>query len=114
MSEHDERFTRNLKKTLDAGAEQIDAATLARLRAVRREALHAGAPRPWRWALPAAGMATVAAIALTVYWLPQEVTPGAASFEEAALLQAEDPELYRDLEFYEWLEQASAEDKDVT
>jgi hypothetical protein len=92
------------KAELERGAQQLDALTLASLRAARRKAL-AARPRRLAW-LAAGGLAGAALTATLVAFLlfaPGAVPP-ANGLEQFDLLSENDGlELYRDLEFYRWL-----------
>ena len=110
-----------LQKTrarLDAAEQDIDGATLGRLRAARREALAGVARKPpllqrWVW-LPAGGVAL--ALALTVVPLGQDeqalevAASGPDVLEDLELLGGEDSlDMIGELEFYLWIEQGGAE-----
>ena len=56
MTQSQDDFLRRVKATLDESSETLDSATLARLTAVRREALQRG-QRRYRWLLPVGGAA---------------------------------------------------------
>lgn len=99
------------REALDARTEGLDAATLGRLRAVRRTALQATAPRRSRWRswMPAAGLAgslAIAGLLAIVLWPGSSPTTlptnRAADFE--MLTSDAGLELYQDLDFYLWLQ----------
>ena len=98
------RFIAAAKAALDQQAQQLDAPTIARLRAARRTALEA---RPRRFVWLAAGGLTAAALsaALVAILMFTPVTaPPVSGFEQFDLLSENDSlELYRDLDFYRWL-----------
>lgn len=95
------------KQLLDEAERQIDAATLARLRAARRTALAADTPsrRP-AWLVPAGGLAvaaTVAALTVSLWQMPAD-PERVEALEDIALLSDEaEPEFYAELAFYRWL-----------
>jgi len=101
------------KRLFDAAVAGTDAATLARLRTVRRAALEKARPRVWlpgpRLWLPAAAAAAL----LVLLVVPQrELTapadagnlPGVATLDLEILLGEEELEMLADFEFYEWLD----------
>lgn len=108
----EEQFLQSAKRALDAAGENLDRATVARLRAARRTAIEQGLPgrgktRPG-WLLPLGGFAT-AAIALAVAGLLWFSAPNGnlmqANLGDMELLTAqESPDFFHELEFYEWLE----------
>lgn len=98
------RFIAAAKATLDHSTQQLDALTIARLRAARLRALDTRPHRPM-W-LAAGGLATAALTASLVAFLmfAPIVAPPVSGFEQFVLLsENDDLELYRDLEFYRWL-----------
>jgi hypothetical protein len=115
MNEQDERrFTESARRALDEAAERLDAGTLERLAAARRQALDAaraargarapGGSRRWLWPATAVAFAsaTVAAVALWL-WFASPAAP-LNGFEDLELLAAQEhPEFYQDLDFYVWL-----------
>ncbi|HSG66287.1 MAG TPA: hypothetical protein VLD39_14850 [Gammaproteobacteria bacterium] len=101
------------KRLFDASVEEIDAATLARLRAARERALRE--LTGWAWLkAPRAWVPAAAAAALVVALAPQLVERGApqpardfgavTATDLEILLSDEALEMLADLEFYEWLE----------
>ena len=96
--------------------EHIDARTRAKLVGARREALAAQGRRSHRtiW-LPAAGAVAACALAIGVVWFkPQPSGTSVASQTQAATSDSELPppdadaqqlELYQNLDFYQWLAQ---------
>ena len=111
MSE--EEFQAEVRKTLDLTTEALDQETLRRLRAARFEALElAGAGRvSWfglhRW-LTAGGLTTVTVLALGIsLWIvaPRQNLLPVRQPDEVEILTSQDQlDLYKDLEFYRWLE----------
>lgn len=108
----EDKFLQDAKRTLDTAEKNLDAGTVARLRAARREALEEGLHNPARarpgWLLPVGGFAT-AGIALAVagllWFSAPNGNPMQASMSDMELLTAqENPDFFTELEFYEWLE----------
>ena len=98
-------------------AQRIDPATVERLRAARRQALHstpASTYRTARWLIPTGAFAVIALATLMV-WQPPHPTTKPAQANSAADTGAEldndlppdadqtDPNLYQNLDFYGWL-----------
>jgi hypothetical protein len=114
----DRPFIDRINSELDSRVEGQHPSTLGRLRAARREALdasHRAAPR--RLWLPAVAASLLVAVVTTALWFNTLHTPEmalesllqTASVVELQLLnEGDDIELYRDLEFYFWLEQEQA------
>lgn len=100
------------RRLLDETAQNLDADTLARLRAARarawRRAEHEpGAPAPRRRGWLAVGGAALAGLVLALagtLWLAAPGGAPPAGLEDAELLASkESPEFYAELEFYQWL-----------
>jgi len=133
--ETDERLARDAQRLLRRSAEELDAATLARLKRARQTALagyEQGVRGPsgtrLRWQ-PALGVAAVCATALIAVGLwvgrapapppglaPPPVGAGAdpAADLEAVLAEDENLEMIEDLEFYDWLAAQESADPGVT
>ncbi|GAB4508835.1 MAG: hypothetical protein Tsb0026_08060 [Sulfuricaulis sp.] len=110
--EPEDKFLQDAKRALDAAEKNLDAGTVARLRAARRQAIEQGLHYPARarpgWLLPVSGFAT-AGIALAVAGLLWFSAPNGnfmqASMGDIELLVADEhPDFFTELEFYEWLE----------
>lgn len=108
--ERDRELLEKVRATLDASTEDIDAATLRRLRQSRLDALEAaGAKRRLfflpRWAT-AGGVATVAVLGVAAsVWLSatRPVLPEKQVEDLEIITAKEQLDLYADLEFYRWL-----------
>lgn len=108
----EEKFLRDAKAALDAGADGLDGATLSRLRRARAAAVQR-ATRPPAFGmrlLPAAALASVAAISVAIWFAlrpPEEASAPnglVAAMDDIELIAGEEgPELYDDLDFYRWL-----------
>lgn len=98
-----------ISSALDAAADDVDAATRTRLRAIRREALaSADSPQKAAWWVPLGSLATVATLAVMTVTLLGTV-PDENDFmpplEDIALLSdKEELEFYEELDFYLWLD----------
>lgn len=111
----EDKFLNAAKRALDDAEKNLDAGTVARLRAARREAIEQGLHRPSRmrpgWLLPASGFAT-AAIVFAVAGLLWSSAPNddlaPVGMSDIELLTAhENPEFFADLDFLDWLEHAN-------
>jgi hypothetical protein len=112
-NETDRKLEAQARRLLDDAAQNLDADTVARLRAARARAWQlaeqtprtAARPRS-RWWLPVGGLA-VAGIVLAVagtLWLAAPGGAPVAGLEDVELLASkESPEFYAELEFYNWL-----------
>ncbi len=111
--DNDPMLERHAKRLLDDAANDLDADTLARLRAARARAWQrAGAEpvrRPRRRGWLAVGGLAVAGIVLALAGTLWLATPGGTPLlgvEDAELLASgESPEFYAEIEFYQWLAQ---------
>ncbi len=94
MNEHE------FRDTLRQEEQSLGSPTLARITQARQTAL--AAPRPPRWlrfarpAVGAAALASLLGVALVLPQLQQSMNADSAT-------AAEDPELYKELDFYIWL-----------
>jgi hypothetical protein len=115
MMETEDKFLKAAKRALDNAEKNLDAGTVARLRAARRESIEQGLRRPLRlrpgWLLPLGGFAT-AGIVLAVAGLlwfsapnPILLQPNVSDIE--LLTAQENPEFFADLDFYDWLDNDS-------
>lgn len=110
----DRKLEAQARRLLDDAAQNLDADTVAQLRAARarawqvaEQAPSASAPQPrHRWWLPVGGLAVtgiVLAIAGTLWFAAPGGAP-IAGFEDVELLASKEaPEFYAELEFYNWL-----------
>lgn len=93
-------FEQQLRESLREQEQQLDAATLRQLAANRRGAL-AVMPHPWRRFLrPAIGSAVLAAVIGVAVLMPRSELPSSTGTGEQLV---DNPEFYRDLDFYLWL-----------
>jgi hypothetical protein len=106
----DRELLERVRATLDASADNLDAATLRRLRRSRLEAVEAAGPKRRPFPLPrwvtAGGVATVAVLGVAAsVWLsaPRPVLPEKQVEDLEIVTAKEQLDLYADLEFYRWL-----------
>lgn len=109
---NDKTFVESLKKIMDESEVHMDPHVRMRLRAARFKALEAlEVPVPWyarfpRWAT-AGSLVTAVALVLTLsLWNYQEQNniPSGQVEDLELLTNKEQLELYKDLDFYRWLE----------
>jgi len=106
---NDDELTKHITSQLDAGMERLDGATRSQLTQARHRALTARHHRPlWIW--PAAGSALLASIVAVTIWMGRASDAGdpfsVNDFE--MLTNSDDIELYQDLEFMQWLDEAES------
>ncbi len=106
-----QRFTAALDEQVDA----LDAVTLQRINQARQQALEQRKRRwrPGQWLIPAGSLAALALVAMVIVNLSGKPgAPASADFPDDEALQLltaqDDLELYRDLDFYLWLDQQDA------
>lgn len=108
-----QQFINRAKHTLNQSVDELDAVTLARLKAARLNALeHQQVERPhtavlsWLLGHNKLVLTSVMSVMLvTSVWLLQKPLNGDLLIEDMQILSANDDlELYRNLEFYQWLE----------
>ena len=112
MTEHDsdKHFLAQIKSTLDQSAENLDAATRARLTRARRAALEKRASfrftsRPW-FRVAAAGLAMAGLVWMVTLFQnrPADHLFAEAAIEDVDIITSGDSlDLLTDLEFYTWL-----------
>ncbi len=104
------------KRLLDQAERDLDAGTIARLRAVRQQAIERGRGRSKLlrpdWRLPVRGLVTAAVVlAVTglLWFSVPDTKPLQASVDDLELLSAQEtPEFFADLDFYDWLDDTNA------
>lgn len=108
-SDKEQQFVDKVRDGLDHSLDQLDAHALARLKAARLSALE-GRNKPPVWQnkmVLATGMSITLVAAV---WLMQKPSQPDLPMDDLQILTAnEDLELYRELEFYQWLEYQSDE-----
>lgn len=85
---------------------ELDESTLQRLTGIRTAALASRRRLLPRFALPAVGGLAVAAVVGVLVLLPAQAPPEFGPVETAQPQLAENPEFYRDLDFYLWLSES--------
>jgi hypothetical protein len=110
--ENDTAFVQKLREVLDETEAQTDPRIRMRLRSARLRALEAlETPLPWyarfpRW-VTAGGLATATVLILTLsLWTSSDhsTVPSGQVEDLEILTTQEQMELYKDLDFYRWLE----------
>lgn len=106
----DDKFVSAARRMLDAAEKNLDAATVARLRAARRQALDEGRRARTRpaWLFPVGGLVTagvVLAVAALLWFSAPNPAPVQVNLGDLDLLTAhESPDFFADLDFYDWLD----------
>lgn len=115
----EQQFVKGVKAGLDQSLQELDELTRARLKAARLTALDSAPPQLGGWSDKHFVLArllnsrsnkmwlatAMSVILMLAVWVMQGTGNGGLPFEDMSLLTAtEDFELYRELEFYQWLE----------
>jgi hypothetical protein len=110
----DDQFSHTVGRMLRESAEQLDAASVARLKRGREAALEEWRERrTWRpWLVPAASLGALAALAAGLWFnvgtAPKTPDPLAGAVDSASemdlLLAGDSMEMFEDLDFYAWLD----------
>lgn len=112
--ERDDKFLHGVKKVLTESESHLDPVTLVRLRTARMKAVESiSCPVPWYTSLPrwvtAGGLASaVVCVAALSFWFTMDTreAPVAQMEDMEILTTKEQLDLYKDLDFYRWLEQS--------
>lgn len=111
----DDQLEQRARELWLEAARHLDPTTAGRLRAARRGALQAASTsshRTVRWLIPSGAFAVIALAALMVWQplpqQPQTVTHAVSSIDDADTelppdADKTDPNLYQNLDFYDWL-----------
>lgn len=110
-SDKEARFLEKARQALLAGEDQLDAATLSRLREARAKAVEAAGEREGgffripNWMRAGAFATAVAAVMVFTIWVepPKQELPVKSVDEFEIVLYADNLDLYEDMDFYEWL-----------
>jgi len=114
--EREKLFLEQVRKELDAGAENLNHYHLLRLRKARRAALEEAEKRAGRWfSVPkwvtAGGLATAMMVVVAVsFWhssTPPEGIPVRQAEDVEILTAQESLDISKDLDFYRWLAAAN-------
>jgi hypothetical protein len=108
--EHDNAFVDGMRKLLDETEPETDSRVRMRLRSARLKALEAAEEQvPWYLRFPrlitAGTFATAVVIAVSLWIVSERGNLPTGQVEDIELLTTkEQMELYKDLDFYRWLE----------
>jgi hypothetical protein len=113
--ETEQDFLRRVRRELDAGLEQVDPSIEKRLQDSRRSALELAENKPFRLfsmprLVPVGAFATlaVAAVAVSLWFsMRQQPIPNRAVEEIEVLTVQGNLEMYKELEFFQWLAQTN-------
>lgn len=118
LTVEEQRWSDRAGKALRDSEAQLDAVTVARLRAARANALERAAAPSWSWAMPElrtlGGVGAALAVGVLAWTLvprPAPVAPVATVNLAAAdalelVTDEQGPEFYENLDLYLWLEEA--------
>ncbi len=108
--EQEKVFLANAKKILDQDTEDLDGATVSRLRQIRYAALEKSETSGFSWwrrlRLPAAALVTASLIAVVTavqMQTPEELKTAHTIEDMEILASNEQLDLYEDFDFYAWL-----------
>lgn len=104
--EKEDEWLTVIRAELVQGIDDIDGATIARLRQIRRQALTKKASRNLTaLLLPAAILATACLVLALIVYIPEQQPKQKAMIDDLDLITTSDSlDLYEELEFYEWLD----------
>jgi hypothetical protein len=111
LSENEARFLEKARQSFLATEDRLDAGTLSRLRDARVRAVEAAGERGRgffripNWMRAGAFATAVAAVMVFMIWVdtPKQELPVKSPDELEIVLNADNMDLYEDLDFYEWL-----------
>jgi hypothetical protein len=107
MSKNEDRFFKQVKKTLDLGTDHLNAETQSRLTQIRYKALESKSSRwfpEWMYQPTAQWTSVACTLLLIVLYFAEPDKFQEPSWEDVDLLASTDVlELYEELEFYAWL-----------
>ena len=109
LGEKEARFLEKARQSLLAAEDRLDAGTLSQLRDARVRAVEAAGERGFfripNWMRAGAFATAVAAVMVFMIWVdpPRPELPVKSPDEFEIVLNADNMDLYEDLDFYEWL-----------
>jgi hypothetical protein len=108
---NNDEFAAKAKGVFDDSVERLDGAALSSLNQGRHVALeglaNAEVSAQWRRWVPAGGVAAIALVSVLVLRPPEVAdVPGEVTADFEILLEGESLEMYQDLEFYSWIDEA--------
>jgi len=109
--EQPDQFAAAAKRLLDESVQDLDRKTVLALQRARVQAIdRASARRPWLQWSGGLALASMAALAVTMWlWQANSVNHSPLLLEDLELMQSpENLELSEDLEFYDWLADGTA------
>lgn len=105
ITEQDDKWLQNIRRSLDESVEQLDAATLSRLNQARQHALRARTRPHLLLPVSALGAATAASLALFLWWQQPAPLAEPGLWEDFEIVAGQpDLDFYQNLEFYQWLD----------
>jgi hypothetical protein len=101
----DHKFLEDVRRELDRGAAELDAVTVAKLRAMRMRAFEEAArPRRLPWWQPAGAVALLAVVASSGWLLSSRIETTPAEPPQEMLASELGHDAYDTPEFYEWVD----------
>ncbi len=107
MSKENDKLENHTRQTLDNSVDELDAATLSRIRQVRARAMEKAEGKSINWfGVTSGALATASVMVFAVIILMRsETLPQTVPVDDIELISSSESfEFYEDLEFYQWLE----------
>ena len=107
MTSDNDKLGNSIKQTLDNSVDDLDAATLSRIRQVRTRALEKAEGQSINWFSVTSGALATACVMVfaVIILLRSESLPQNVPVDDLDLISSSESfEFYEDLEFYQWLE----------
>ncbi len=113
IEDNDQEFVDSIKSELNESVQNISARELSAITQSRNKALSNKTEKKSSWIFVPAGVVATACLAVVVYSFIQEAPDGQNLIDEnldlVSVLESfdlyEDPDVYDDLEFHEWLDE---------
>ena len=119
MTNSDEQFEQQVKASLDANVDALDADTRHRLAKMRGQALNAASPKLFEWLnvnnwLPASALAFASLFAVFLVFNPQNQDTSPLQNDQVAVFEllddTEELDAITDADFYVWMDEGLNQD----
>lgn len=119
MTNSDEQFEQQVKASLDANVDALDADTRNRLAKMRGQALNAPSPKLFEWLnmnnwLPASALAFASLFAVFIVFNPQNQDTSPLQNDQVAVFEllddTEELDAITDADFYVWMDEGLNQD----